>query len=74
MRNLPSLVVSAVSTWDGKALAKGQKQLGGFEKGIKSVAKTLGVTFGAAAMLAYGKNAVKAFAENEKSAKRLEIV
>ena len=74
MRNLPSLVVSAVSTWDGKALAKGQKQLGGFEKGIKNVAKTLGVTFGAAAMLAYGKNAVKAFAENEKSAKRLEIV
>lgn len=74
MRNLPSLVVSAVSTWDGKALAKGQKQLGGFEKGIKSVAKTLGVTFGAAAMLAYGKNAVKAFAENEKSAKRLETV
>ena len=74
MRNLPSLVVSAVSTWDGKALGKGQKQLGGFEKGIKSVAKTLGVTFGAAAMLAYGKNAVKAFAENEKSAKRLETV
>ncbi len=74
MRNLPSLVVSAVSTWDGKALAKGQKQLGGFEKGVKSLAKTLGVTFGAAAMLSYGKNAVKAFAENEKSAKRLEIV
>jgi hypothetical protein len=74
MRNLPSLVVSAVSTWDGKALAKGEKQLGGFQKGIKSVAKTLGVTFGAAAMLAYGKNAVKAFAENEKSAKRLEMV
>jgi hypothetical protein len=74
MRNLPSLVVSAVSTWDGKALAKGQKQLGGFEKGVKSLAKTLGVTFGAAAMLAYGKNAVKAFAENEKSAKRLETV
>lgn len=74
MRNLPSLVVSAVSTWDGKALAKGEKQLGGFQKGVKSLAKTLGVTFGAAAMLAYGKNAVKAFAENEKSAKRLEVV
>jgi hypothetical protein len=74
MRNLPSLVVSAVSTWDGKALGKGEKQLGGFEKGVKSVAKTLGATFGAAAMLSYGKNAVKAFAENEKSAKRLETV
>jgi hypothetical protein len=74
MRNLPSLVVSAVSTWDGKALAKGQKQLGGFDKTIKNVARTLGVTFGATAMLAYGKNAVKAFSENEKSAKRLEMV
>jgi len=74
MRNLPSLVVSAVSTWDGKALAKGQKQIGGFEKGVKNLAKTLGATFGAAAMLSYGKNAVKAFAENEKSAKRLETV
>jgi hypothetical protein len=74
MRNLPSLVVSAVSTWDGKALGKGQKQIGGFEKGVKNLAKTLGLTFGAAAMLSYGKNAVKAFAENEKSAKRLEVV
>jgi hypothetical protein len=74
MRNLPSLVVSAVSTWDGKALGKGEKQLGGFEKGVKNLAKTLGATFGAAAMLSYGKNAVKAFAENEKSAKRLETV
>jgi hypothetical protein len=74
MRNLPSLVVSAVSTWDGKALGKGQKQLGGFEKGVKNLAKTLGATFGAAAMLSYGRNAVKAFAENEKSAKRLETV
>lgn len=74
MRNLPSLVVSAVSTWDGKALGKGEKQLGGFEKGVKNLAKTLGATFGAAAMLSYGRNAVKAFAENEKSAKRLETV
>ncbi len=74
MQNIPSLVVSAVSTWDGKALGKGQKQIGGFEKGVKSLAKTLGATFGAAAMLSYGKNAVKAFAENEKSAKRLEMV
>jgi len=74
MRNLPSLVVSAVSTWDGKALGKGEKQLGGFEKSVKNLGKTLGATFGAAAMLAYGKNAVKAFADNEKSAKRLEMV
>ena len=71
---LPSMVVSALATWDGKALAKGQKQISGFEKSIKNVAKAFGVTFGAAVLANYGKNAVKAFAENEKSAKRLETV
>jgi hypothetical protein len=72
--NLPSLVVSAVTTFDGKALGKGQKQISGFEKSVKSVGKALGVTFGAAALANYGKNAVKAFAENEKSAARLAQV
>lgn len=71
---LPSMVVSALATWDGKALAKGQKQIGGFEKGVKSLAKTFGVTFGAAGLANYAKNAVKAFAENEKSAVRLANV
>jgi hypothetical protein len=74
MAKLPDLYVNAVTTFDGKALAKGQKQIGGFEKSVKNLAKTFGVTFGAAAMLSYGRNAVKAFAENEKSAKRLETV
>ncbi len=72
--NLPSLVVSAVTTFDGKALGKGQKQISGFEKSVRSVGKALGVTFGAAALANYGKNAVKAFAENEKSAARLAQV
>jgi hypothetical protein len=72
--NIPSLVVSAVTTFDGKALGKGQKQISGFEKGVKSLGKAFGVTFGAAALGAYGKNAIKAFAENEKSAARLTQV
>ena len=72
--NIPSLVVSAVTTFDGKALGKGQKQISGFEKGVKSLGKAFGLTFGAAALGAYGKNAVKAFAENEKSAIRLTQV
>jgi hypothetical protein len=74
MATLPSLVVSAVTTFDGKALGKGAKQISKFEKGLKSLAKTFGVTFGAAALANYGKNAVKAFAENEKSAIRLARV
>lgn len=69
--NLPSLVVSAVTTFDGKALGKGQKQISSFDKTAKNLAKTLGVTFSAAAVVAFGKASVKAFAEDEKAAKRL---
>jgi hypothetical protein len=72
--NIPSLVVSAVTTFDGKALGKGQKQISGFEKSVKSLGRAFGITFGAAALANYGKNAVKAFAENEKSAARLTQV
>jgi len=74
MASLPSLLVNAVSTWDGKALTKGSKQIGGFEKGIKSLGKTLAATFGTTALLKFGKDSVKAFAENEKSALRLATV
>ena len=58
MEKVPSLVVSAVSTWDGKALSKGQKQLAGFEKGVKNLASAFGITFGAAAMLSDRKSVV----------------
>ena len=68
---LPDLFVNAVTTFDGKALAKGQKQIGGFEKSVKSLAKAFGVTFGAAALAQFGKKAVKAFAEDEAAAARL---
>jgi hypothetical protein len=71
MRNLPSLVVSAVSTWDGKALSKGEKQIGGFSKGVKSLGKALGAAFSVTAIVAFGKASVKAFAEDEKAAVRL---
>jgi hypothetical protein len=72
--NIPSLVVNAISTWNGKALAQGGKQISGFEKGVKNLGKAFGVTFGAATLANYGKNAIKAFAENEKSAVRLARV
>ena len=70
-RNLPSLVVSAVSTFDGKALAKGQKTISSF---AKTAGKSLGLAFGTAGVIAFGKASVKAFAENEKSAARLANV
>jgi len=74
MAKLPDLLVSAVTTFDGKALGKGEKQISAFGKTVQSLGKTFAATFSAAAMLSYGRNAVNAFAQNEKSAKRLEMV
>jgi hypothetical protein len=41
--------------------------------GVKSLAKTLGAAFGAQQILAYGKAAVKAAAEDEKAQKQLAL-
>ena len=71
MAKLPDLFVNAVATFDGKALAKGQKQIGGFEKGIKKFAKAFGLAFSVTAITAFGKASVKAFAEDEKAAAKL---
>jgi hypothetical protein len=71
MPKLPDLFVNAVATFDGKALAKGQKQIGGFEKGVKKFAKAFGLAFSVTAITAFGKASVKAFAEDEKAAVKL---
>jgi hypothetical protein len=68
---MPNLFVNAVATWDGKALTKGQKQIQGFEKGVKNLAKAFGVGLGAAAIVQFGKASAKAFAEDEVAANRL---
>jgi hypothetical protein len=71
MATLPSLVVSAVTTFDGKALKNGEKQIGTFAKSAKKAFGALGLAALAVAAVKFGKNSVKAFADNEKSAKRL---
>jgi hypothetical protein len=65
---LPDLFVNAVATFDGKALAKGQKTVASF---AKNVAKSLGLAFGTAAVIGFGKASIKAFAEDETAAIRL---
>jgi hypothetical protein len=65
MAKLPSLLVNAVTTFDGKALTKGEKQIKGFEKNVKNLAQAFGVAFSVTALAQYGKNAVKAFAASE---------
>ena len=70
---MANLIVSAVSTFDNKGLKKGEKQISAFDKTVKSLGKTFLGVFGAQKLLAYGRNAVNAFAADEKAAKALEI-
>ena len=67
-------VINIGSKLDGKGFKQAETASDKLGKKVKTLAKTFAVTFSAAAMLSYSKNAVKAFAENEKSAKRLETV
>ena len=69
---MANLIVSAVSTFDNKGLKKGQKEIGSFEKRVKSFAKVFAAAFSARALLNYSKKAVAAFAADEKAAKSLE--
>jgi hypothetical protein len=69
---MPNLIVSAVAEWNGKALSKGSNQIKGFEKTVKGLGRTLGITFSAAALLGYSKKAVAAYGEQIAEAKRLD--
>jgi hypothetical protein len=71
MANIPSLLVNAVTTFDGKALAKGEKQIGGLEKSTKKLAKAFLAAFSVQKIVQFGKAASKAFIEDEKAATRL---
>jgi len=70
---MANLIFSILSEYNGKGLAKGKIDVVTFEKSLKSLGKTLGVTLGAAALVNFGKKAVAAFAADEKAAKSLEI-
>jgi hypothetical protein len=68
-----NVVVSALATWNGKALKKAKQDVNVFDKQLKSLARTFGVTFSATAIVAFSKKAVKAFAEDEVAAKSLAL-
>ena len=69
---MANVIVSALATWNGKALKKGKQELNAFDKTVKSLGKTFAGVFSATALLNYSKNAVKAFMADEKAAKSLE--
>lgn len=59
------------SKLDGKGFKQTETAIDKLNKGTKGLARNLGLAFGAASILRYSKNAVKAFAEDEKAAKSL---
>ena len=65
------LLVSAVSTWNNSGIKQAEKSINKFEKNLGRLAKTLGVTFSVAAVVAFGKASVKAFLADDKAAKAL---
>lgn len=56
---------------DTRGFKKADTALGQLNKNVKSLAKSFGVAYGTAQIVAYGKAAVKAFADDEAAAKRL---
>ena len=66
---MANVVVSALATWNGKALKKGKQDISSFDKSVKALGRTFGVTFSAAALINFSKKAVNAFAADEKAAK-----
>jgi hypothetical protein len=65
------LAIQIATTLDATGINKANKSVASLDKRIKSLGRTLGLTLGATAMIAYGKAAVKAFAADEAAAKRL---
>ena len=70
---MANLIVSALATWNGKALNKGKKDISAFDKSVAKLGRTLGATFSAYQILAFSKKAINAFAADEKAAKSLAV-
>ena len=64
-------IINIGSKLDGKGFKQAETALGKLNGTAKTVAKSLGLAFGAAAITAYSKAAVKAFADDEAAALRL---
>ena len=63
---LPNLTFSVASEYDGKGLGKARKDVNAFSKNVKNLARTVGVTLSAAALVQFGKASVKAFMDAER--------
>ena len=70
---MANVVVSAIATFNGKALKKGQKDLSAFDKQAQKLGKTFTRVFATTAIVAFSKKAINAFAADEQAAKSLAI-
>lgn len=61
------------SKFDAKGFKQAESAVTKLNSGVKNLARTFGVAFGAAALVTYSKRAVKAFAEDEKAARSLSV-
>lgn len=68
---MTDLAIRIATTMDATGIKKADKQVKSLDKTVKQLGRTLGITLGASAMVAYGKAAVKAFADDEAAARRL---
>jgi hypothetical protein len=69
---MANVVVSALATWNGKALKKGKQEINVFDKQVQKLGRTFVGVFGTAAIVNFGKKTVQAFMADEKAAKALE--
>jgi len=66
-----TLIVSAVTKYDGKGLAKAKKDIKGFDKSVKTLAKSLLGLYSATKLTQFANASVKAFLADDKAAKSL---
>ena len=71
---MSNIVIDIAAEFTGKkAFKQAETSTDKLSKGVKSLAKTLGVAFSATAVLNYAKASVKAAAEDEKAQKQLAL-
>ena len=70
----PSVVINLAAEYTGnKAFKQADNAVTKLNKSVKGLARTFGLTFGTAAVVAYGKASVKAFVEDDNAARSLGI-
>ena len=68
------LAIRIATILDASGINKAGKSVDGFDKKLKTLGRTLGVTLSAAAITAFGKKAAQAFITDQKEAMRLTQV